>query len=100
MAFQSGTMIRPEFQNRQPPVRKVLLITQILVADDEQIKTGQFGLPQQSAVFKFSPSHFHRRVNVMPRQCESHLHRRADIQQHLYSASSAAIRSQPWRSTA
>jgi hypothetical protein len=40
-------MIRPEFGGRKPPTRKVLLIAQILVADDEQLETRQFGQAQQ-----------------------------------------------------
>jgi hypothetical protein len=39
MLFQSRTMVRPEFEDGQTSTDKVLLSAQILVADDEQIKT-------------------------------------------------------------
>jgi len=41
MLLQRRAMIGPEFENAESAARKILLIRQVFVADDEQIETGQ-----------------------------------------------------------
>jgi hypothetical protein len=40
-------MIRPQFENAEPPLREVLLMAQVLVADDEQVKPRGRRLAQE-----------------------------------------------------
>src|SRR5438445_5730986 len=63
MLLQRWAMVRPQFQNRQPPARKVLLMAQILVANDEQMETRGFSFAEEVAAFQFAPAHLHRRMN-------------------------------------
>src|SRR5260221_1931920 len=95
MLFQSRTMIRPQFENRQPPARWVLLMAEILVANNEKIKPSGLSFTEQVTIFQVTPTHFQGRMHLMTLQCLAHLPRRADVEQHLHRASSAAMRSQP-----
>lgn len=99
MFLECRTMVCPEFQDSEAALGQILLIEQVLIADDKQIESARFGHLKQLAIFEIAPAHFYGRENFMIRQCPTHLHWRADIQKHFHAASSAAIRSQPARST-
>jgi hypothetical protein len=70
-------------------------MAQVLVADDEKIEPSRLGFTEQVSVFQFAPTHHRGRMHVMARQRLAHLHRRADVEEHLHRASSAAMLSQP-----
>ncbi len=40
MSLQRRAMVGPKFENGQTPAREILLIAQIFIANDKQIKTG------------------------------------------------------------
>ena len=95
MLFQSRTVIRPKFENRQAPFREVLLVTDVLIADDEQIEPCCLSFTNQVAILELPPAHLHRSVNFMRWKSVAQLSWRADIQQDFHFSNSAAMRSQP-----
>jgi len=47
MLLQGRTMIGPQFEGSQPMSRKILLMAQILVADDEEVEPRGFSSAKQ-----------------------------------------------------
>ena len=95
MLLQGRTMVRPQFEDREPFPCEILLMPQVLIADDEKVKCGRFSGTQQAAVFQVAPSHLNRRPDVKVWQRLADLNGRADVQTDLHRANSAAIRSHP-----
>ena len=58
MSLQRWAMIRPQFEDRQSSTGEILLMTKVLVADDQQVKARCFRRLQQRAVFERAPAEF------------------------------------------
>src|SRR5687768_4681318 len=100
MLLQSWTMVGPQFENCDGASAKVLLVTHVLIADDEKIETGFLRRNEQITVFEFAPPHLHGCLHVMSWKSQAHLFGRANVQQHFHRLISEAIRSHPYRKTA
>ena len=57
MLFESRRVIRPEFEQRDATALQVLLMLEVLIGNDEQIKSIGFGAIEQIAVANASPAH-------------------------------------------
>ncbi len=87
MVFQSGAVIRPEFQNRQSPTGQILLMAKVLVRDDEEVKPGVLGRGQEVAIFDSRPALFlDGGGGVVLRECLAHLRGNAFVEQDLHAA--------------
>ena len=49
-------MTGKQFENGQPPTGEVLLMPQVLVANDEQLEARRLGFAEQVAIFQFTPA--------------------------------------------
>ncbi len=93
--LQSRPMIGPQFQDGKTSAGKILLMAQVLVANDQQLETRFLSGSEESAVFESAPTHLHSGQNLVRSQGVAHLHRRAHIEEDFHSANSAATRSPP-----
>jgi hypothetical protein len=65
MVFERGPVIRPEFQNSDSATLQVLLMVEVLVSDDQQLKSLGFGTIKEVAVADASPTHLDSRRHFM-----------------------------------
>ena len=86
MLFQSWPVIRPEYQNRQLPIGQILLMTKVLVSDDEEVKPSARSCGQQSAVLDSRPALFLDGDGVVSRERAAHLRRNTFVEQDLHAA--------------
>ena len=54
--LQSRAMVRPQFKNCEPSASEILLMPQVLVADDEEIEPGRLGFTEQNLRFPVHPT--------------------------------------------
>ena len=55
MFFERRAMVGPQLKNGEPPAREVLLIPQILVANDEQFEGSSFRLAEEVPIGQITP---------------------------------------------
>ena len=73
MIFQSRPVIRPKFEDCDGAAFQILLMLEILVGDDQQLKSLGFGAIEQFAVADPLPAHFDGGRYVMGAKCVADL---------------------------
>ena len=93
--FQRRAMIRPQFKDGNFPAGKILLIAQIFVRKDEDLKAFVFRLVEQITVGNAAPAHALRGRDFVAFERVTHLERNALVEQDFYAAASTSMRCQP-----
>ncbi len=86
-------MICPEFEDRDLSVFQVLLMLEILVGDDQQLKPIGFGAIQQVTIADPAPAHFDGARYFMTAKGISNLNRNRLVEQNPHATTSCSIRS-------
>lgn len=62
-------MVRPKFQNREPPPRDVLLVKQVFVRHDKKVEFGPLRCREEVAVADAAPPHLLSGRHFMVSEC-------------------------------
>ena len=88
-------MIGPEFEDGELAALQILLITEILVCNDEKLEAVLLRPLKKFAVADAAPALLLSGGNVVADQCVANLNRHALVEQNLHAASSNSIRCCP-----
>jgi len=75
MIFERRPVIGPELEDRDLPTLQVLLMLEILIGHDQQLKPIGFRSIQQFAIADPLPTHLHYRRYLMTAKRTAHLNR-------------------------
>lgn len=86
MLFQGGPVICPQFQNGQAATRQILLMSKILIGDDEEVEPGALGRNEQRAVLDPRPPLFLDSNGFVTGEGMPHLSGNAFVEENLHAA--------------